>query len=300
MSASERVVRRVVGAKRMQRAALLSHAVEEFADAYVAGERSADAAAVARRLQGFGLLTGFAYLPTADEPPSEALDRLGELLGDLGGWAKDAEINVKPRSLGSGAAARARLRRFCGDAEAVGARVMLEMQGFSGYDETLRLWREVREDHRDLGITLPAEIRRAEADCADLATRAARVRVCVGAYPVPREESVGREHDKTKALVRCLRRVMENGGYACLASHHPTVVAIAQDLARRCGLGPDDFEFQMYHGIRPLEQRRLVDIGYRARTYVPFGPGWFEHLTTRVAVRPRTAYPYLQAVMDKR
>lgn len=36
------------------------------------------------------------------------------------------------------------------------------------------------------------------------------------------------------------------------------------------------------------------------RTYVPYGPGWFEYLTTQVAVRPRTAYSYLQAVMDKR
>lgn len=300
MSASERVVRRVVGAKPMQRAALLSHAVEDFASAYVAGERSSDAVAVARKLQGFGLLTGFAYLPTADEAPAEALEWLGELLGELGTRVCRSEINVKPRNLGSGAAARARLRRLCEDADAVGAHVMVEMQGFAMYEETLRLWREVHEDHRDLGITIPAEIRRAEADCADLAGRAARVRVCVGAYPVPRDESVGREHDKVKALVRCLRRVMENGGYACLASHHPTVVAIAQELARRNGIGPDGFEFQMYHGIRPLEQRRLVDIGYRARTYVPFGPGWFEHLTTRVAVRPRTAYPYLQAVMDKR
>lgn len=300
MTAVERMVRRLVGAKRMQRAASLSYAVEKFARAYVAGEHSGDVVAVARKLQGFGLLTGFSYLSTSDEDPCHALDRLGELLGVFGAWGQGSEINVKPRSLGAGSSARARLRRLCADAETAGAQVMLEMQGFAGYEETLRLWREVREDHPDLGITVPVEIRRAEADCIDLGSRAARVRVCVGAHPVPREGSVGGEHDKTRALVRCLRQVMEHGGYACLASHHPTVVAIAQEIARRNGIGQDGFEFQMYYGIRPLEQRRLADIGYRSRTYVPFGPGWFEHLTTRVAIRPRTAYPYLQAVMDKR
>ncbi|MDF1487745.1 proline dehydrogenase family protein [Tessaracoccus caeni] len=298
MTASERVVRRIVGAKRMQRAALLSGAVEEFASAYVGGDNAIDAARTARRLQGFGLLTGFAYLPSDDDV--ESLDRLAELLGELGDLARSSEINVKPHTLGRDAAARARLRQLCEGAEAVGAVVTLEMQGFSRYAETLRLWRDVREDHRDLGITVPAEIRRAEADCRELAMEAARVRLCVGAHPVPRAEGIHGEHQKARALVRCLRIVMETGGYAMLASHHPTVVAIAQELARRNGLGKDGFEFQMFHGIRPLEQRRLVDIGYRARTYVPFGPGWFEHLTTRVAVRPRTAYPYLQAVMDKR
>lgn len=282
----------------MKRAALLSGAVDEFASAYVGGKSTVETVSTARRLRSFGLLTGFAYLPSDDH--AESLDRLTELMGALGDLARSSEFNVKRLTLGHGASARAKLRELCTAADELGATVTLEMEGFAHYAETLRLWREVREDHPGLGITLPAEIRRAEADCRELAADSARIRLCVGAYPVPRHEGIRREHDKTRALVRCLRTTMEVGGYAMLASHHPTVVAIAQDLAYRNGIGQDGFEFQMFHGIRPLEQRRLVDIGYRARTYVPYGPGWFEYLTTQVAVRPRTAYSYLQAVMDKR
>ena len=93
---------------------------------------------------------------------------------------------------------------------------------------------------------------------------------------------------------------MEGGAYAMLASHDPTVIAIAQELSRRNGLGQDGFEFQMFQGVRPLEQRRLADIGYRSRTYVPFGPAWFEYLTTKIAARPRSAVSYLRAIADKR
>jgi proline dehydrogenase len=52
--------------------------------------------------------------------------------------------------------------------------------------------------------------------------------------------------------------------------------------------------------VRPLEQRRLVDIGHRCRTYVPFGPAWYEYLTAQISARPRAAYNYLRALGDKR
>lgn len=84
-----------------------------------------------------------------------------------------------------------------------------------------------------------------------------------------------------------------------LASHDPTLIAIAQELARRNAIARNGFEFQMFYGVRPLEQRRLADIGYRSRTYVPYGPAWFDYLSTKVAARPRTAFNYLRAVADK-
>ena len=80
----------------------------------------------------------------------------------------------------------------------------------------------------------------------------------------------------------------------------PRIIELAQELALRNGRGPESFEYQMFHGVRPLEQRRLADIGLRCRTYIPFGPGWYGYLATRMAARPRILFSYARALFDKR
>lgn len=300
MSASGAAVRRFIRSRAVQNAALASGVAEEFARSYVAGANAAEADTVVERLLGQGLLVSLAYLPTSDsesETPAALLNAL-EVLGER---SAGAELSVKPSSLGlrsDAASAAARLGELCVAAEAAGAAVTLEMQGAKGYAETLNLWHQVRPIHPELGITLPVDIRRSEAELRAVTREGARVRLCIGSYPLPRGFGYRREQEKSLALVRCIRSAMEGGGYAMVASHDPTIIAITQELAVR---NPGaDFEFQMLHGVRPLEQRRLCDIGYRSRTYLPFGPGWFEYLSTRLASRPRTTISYLRALGDKR
>ena len=302
MSRLNSAVRRFIRSERLREAALASGVAEEFAKLYVAGDDASGAAEVARRLRSHGLLISLAYLPRSDDE-AETPEKLGEALGALGDAADGAELSVKPSSLGirtDAASAAARLDDLCQAAAERSSVVTLEMQGIDHYQATIDLWQAAVSSHASLGLTLPADIRRAERDVARLAPDGARLRLCVGSYPVPPSLGYRTEREKFRALVRTLRLTMENGGYAMLASHHPTVIAIAQDLARRNGVGRDGFEFQMFHGVRPLEQRRLTDVGYRSRTYLPFGPAWFEYLTTKVAARPRSAFSYLRAVADKR
>lgn len=302
MSRINSAVRGLIRSRRVQAAAMGSGAAEEFAKSYVAGESIHDAVTVTQRLRAQGLAVSLAYLPRSDAE-TETTGMLIEALAALGDAAKGAEVSVKPSSLGlrvDAARAAERLDELCRATAEAGAVVTLEMQGIEGYDETLRLWRDARERGGQIGLTLPADIRRSEREAAAVAAEGARVRLCVGSYPVPASAAYRDEREKSLALVRCLRAVMESGGYAMVASHDPTIIAIAQDLAQRNAVGPGGFEFQMFYGVRPLEQRRLADIGYRSRTYVPFGPAWFEYLTTRIAARPRTLFSYLRAISDKR
>lgn len=302
MSTVSTGVRRFIRADRVRNAALASGVAEEFASSYVAGADATEARVVVERLRRQGLLVSLAYLPTSNDE-AETPGALVHALEVLDALAVGAELSIKPSSLGlrtDPASAASRLRDLCDAAEQRGAVVTLEMQGAEAYDETLRLWRGVHAHHGSLGLTLPSDIRRSEREVASVSAEGARVRLCVGSYPVPRSIGLRSEREKSKALVRCLRRAMEDGGYAMLASHDPTLIAIAQELAHRNAVPANGFEFQMFYGVRPLEQRRLSDIGYRSRTYLPFGPAWFEYLTTRLAARPRTMFSYLRALGDKR
>lgn len=293
------VVQRAIRSERLNRIAQET-AVRDLALAYFAGEHVHDAVATAADLKRKGLSVSFTHLSTNLGDTSVQLGRLLDALGDD---AEGAELSLSPSSIGMGESidvARGTLVDLCTAAGEVGATVTLEMQGHSEYRHTLSLYRDVVAHHPGLGITLPVDIRRAERDARDLGRDGARVRLCIGTFPAPRSAAIRSEHEKSLALVRCLRILVEAGAHTMLASHDPRVIHIAQELAHRNNRTPDDFEFQMLMGVRPLEQRRLVDIGMRCRTYIPFGPAWYEYLAGRIAARPRTLWNYARAILDKR
>lgn len=302
MRRTQSAVNRFIRTSRLSRMAQESAPVWDLASAYVAGEEVADAVAVGDDLRSKGLSLAFTYLGGCDAPPATVVARLAEVLEVLDGPA-GTELSVSPTALGleeSPDLARGTLSDLCEAAAAHNATVTLEMEGHRRYADTLALYRAVRPGDGRLGLTLPVDIRRAERDARDLAADGARIRLCVGAHPVPAQVAYRNEHDKSLALVRCLRILFESAAYPMLASHDPRIIAIAQDLAQTNGRGAGDFEFQMMHGVRPLEQRRLVDIGLNCRTYIPFGPAWYEYLASRIAARPRTLWNYARAILDKR
>lgn len=276
--------------------------VWDLASNYVAGREVGAAVETGVKLRRQGLKLGFSYL-SGHEPGEDTHAVIGELLERLQDISEGSEVAVKPSALGmkgSRRQARKALAELCDTVESRGAHATLEMQWPADYDDVMELYRTVREDHPMLGITLPANLLRVETECRRLGAEGARVRLCVGSYPAGRAVSHVTEHDKALALVRCLRILMESRAYPMLATHDPRIIELAQELALRNGRGPESFEYQMFHGVRPLEQRRLADIGLRCRTYIPFGPGWYGYLATRMAARPRILFSYARALLDKR
>ncbi len=276
--------------------------VWELASNYVAGREVCDAVEVGSKLCRQGLRLGFSYLSSHD-PGEDTNAVIDELLKRMQGISDGSEVAVKPSVLGmktSIGQAKKALAELCATAEGHGAHVTLEMQWPADYDDVMELYRAVRKDYPQLGITLPANLLRVETECRRLGAEAARVRLCVGSYPAGQAIGHVTEQDKALALVRCLRILMESPAYPMLATHDPRIIEIAQELALRNGRGPESYEFQMFYGVRPLEQRRLADIGLRCRTYVPFGPGWYGYLALRMAARPRILLSYARALLDKR
>lgn len=301
MRRSRSAVERVIRSRRLSRFAHNSSPVRELALAYFAGEEIDDAIDVGSDFAHKGLGVSFTHLSGRDDE-SDSVPALVELLERLDD-ASDVELSIHPSALGLRESlddAVARLADLSAAAEERGAHVTLGMQGHTDYRATLDLFRAGRESHEALGLTLPVDIRRAERDCRALAADGARVRVCIGSHRAPAQVAIWDEHEKSLALVRCMRILFEGGGHPMVASHDPRIIAIAQELAAANDRDADGYEFQMMMGVRPLEQRRLVDIGLRSRTSIPFGPNWYEYFASRMATRPQTLWSYARAVLDKR
>jgi proline dehydrogenase len=279
----------------------------------VAGESAADAVEVTRGLLASGLLVSLDHLGEDTAEPDQAAAVTAEYTGLLGrlaaaGLARGgrAEVSVKPTAVGLGLAehglktATENIARICAAARDAGTTVTVDMEEHSWVDATLRMVAELRQDYPDLGCVLQAQLRRSATDCATLATRGSRVRLCKGAYDAPDSVAFPARHEVDRSYARCLRVLMNGPGYPMLATHDRRLIQIAAAQAALAARPPESFEFQMLYGVRPAEQRRLASTGAQVRVYLPYGSDWYRYLVRRLAERPANVSFFLRSLASTR
>lgn len=279
---------------------------------FVAGTGDDHALEVSADLRAQGLLVTLDRLgeDVTDEADAEAVrDAYVGLLGRLSatGLADDGdvEVSVKLSALGQGlgstgeSVALGNARVICEAAAVTGTTVTLDMEDHSTVDSTLRVLRTLREDFPWVGAVLQSQLRRTEADCRELASAGSRVRLCKGAYAPPEDVAFTTPHEVDRSYVRCLKVLLHGDGYPMVASHDPTLLEIAQAVARDAGRSEDSWEVQMLLGVRPDEQTRLAGVGRRVRTYVPYGEDWYAYLVRRLAERPANLALLLRSLASR-
>jgi len=245
---------------------------------------------------------------TLDEAQAEAtvaayLDVLKRLSEH--GLTRMAEVSVKLSAIGQSLPERGEeialehARTICRAARNAGTTVTLDMEDHTTTDSTLGVLRELRKDFPETGAVLQAYLHRTEADCRALAYEGSRVRLCKGAYDEPESVAFQSDLDVDRSYVRCLKVLLGGQGYPMIATHDPRLIEIASSLASRHGRERGSYEFQMLYGIRPEEQRRLVEIGERVRVYIPYGTEWYGYLMRRLAERPQNLTFFLRSLVSK-
>ena len=149
-------------------------------------------------------------------------------------------------------------------------------------------------------MVIQSSLRRSVADCAALAQPGSRVRLCKGAYDAPGEVAYTARHDVDRSYARALRVLMDGPGYPMIATHDPRLLRIAAAQAELGARSPDSYEFQMLHGVRPAEQRRLAATGTRLRVYLPYGQDWYRYLVRRLAERPANVAFFARSLVSSR
>jgi proline dehydrogenase len=275
-------------------------------DSYVAGETADDAVRVTRGLRAAGLLVSLDYLGEDTRDLAQAAAVTDEYVQLLGKLAADglthgaaAEVSVKPTAvglfLGTGIAA-GNIARICAAARDAGTTVTLDAEEYQAIEPTLAIAADLRAEHADLGCVVQSCLRRSEEDCRSLTGYGVRVRLCKGAYDEPDNVAFTARRDVDLSYARCMRVLMNGAGYPMLATHDPRLIEIAGSLARLTGRAAGSFEYQMLHGIRPAEQRRLANSGARVRVYVPYGGDWYAYLVRRLAERPANVAFFLRSL----
>jgi len=274
---------------------------------FVAGEGADDAVRAARALEADGLTVTLDRLGEdvldADQAATTVRDYC-EVLARLSAEGLTAggrcEVSVKLTAVGQAldeAMALDHAATICAAARDAGTTVTLDMEDHTTTDSTLAILRSLRADFPSTGAVLQAYLRRTEDDCRDLAHAGSRVRLCKGAYKEPETVAFSTASEVDRSYVRCMKVLLSGEGYPMLATHDPRLIAVAQALAGP--RTPDTYEFQMLYGIRPREQRRLVEEGKAVRVYVPYGDEWYGYLMRRLAERPANVAFFLRALASR-
>ena len=270
--------------------------VQMISSRYIAGRRLQDACRVVGRLNDEGKMATVDVLGEEVANTTEALEILHdyqEALAEVERNRLDANVSVKLTALGLKLGyehARANLETLVADAAERSNFVRIDMEDSSTTDDTLRLYRELREaGHDNVGVVFQAYMRRTLEDIAGLSDLRPNVRVCKGIYVEPPDIAYQGFEEVQENFMRSLEALLDAGAYVGIATHDERLLEQAEALVGEQDLGPDEYEFQMLLGVREKRGDELVRAGHRLRIYIPFGEDWYAYSLRRLQENPKIA-----------
>jgi proline dehydrogenase len=280
--------------------------VQLFSSRYIAGPSHDDAVRVVKRLNGEGKLATIDVLgeEVAREEDARAIAQAyRDVFDEIERDGLDSNVSVKLTALGLGLSyetCRANLEDVVRQAKDDRNFVRIDMEDSSTTDDTLRLYRELREaGHDNLGIVLQAYLRRTLDDIDALADLRPNVRLCKGIYVEPSSIAFTHADAIRTNFVSCLDALLDAGAYVGVATHDEWLIGRALSMVEERGLEREDYEFQMLLGVREQRGTELVDAGHRLRVYVPFGEQWYAYSLRRLQENPAMAGTIARATVGR-
>ena len=270
--------------------------VRRISQRYIAGERIEDACRVVKELNASGKMATIDVLGEEITTPEEArhiayaYDDVFRAIDEQG---LDSNVSVKLTGLGlklGRQICKQNLERTVRGAAERANFVRIDMEDSSCTDDTLALYRELREDGLDnVGIVLQAYLRRTLADIAAVADLTPNVRLCKGIYIEPLKVAY-QDFDHVRAnFIRALEALLAGGSYIGIATHDEWLLTEGARLVAEHGRAKEEYEFQMLLGVRETRADQLVREGHRLRIYVPYGEQWYAYSLRRLQENPKIA-----------
>jgi proline dehydrogenase len=278
--------------------------VQLFSARYIAGSTLADAERVVRLLNADGKRATIDVL--GEEIRSEAEARtIAQAYRDVFTMIEreqlDSNVSVKLTALGLGLSydlCRENLVSILELARAHGRFVRIDMEDSSTTSETLRLYRELREDGwENVGVVLQAYLRRTLDDIRSLADLVPNVRLCKGIYVEPASIAYTNAEAVRANFVKALHALADVGSYIAIATHDEWLLRQALDAP--AVLRDGRYEFQMLLGVREERASQLVRSGHPLRVYVPFGEHWYQYSLRRLQENPAMAGTIARATVGR-
>jgi proline dehydrogenase len=265
---------------------------KKFTRRFIAGETLEQALAVCADLAREGTWSTLDHLGenvTSAEESAASRDAYLDALAGIEAHGLPATVSVKLTQLGLDLDAERcfdNVRQLAVKAKAASGRVEIDMESSAYTDRTLQIAERAAAEFDCMRCVIQAYLFRSAADIDRMNRLAVPVRLCKGAYDEPHTVAFGEKRDVDRNYLALMKTLLEKGNYPAIATHDERIIGEAFRYVRERRIGPEKFEFQMLYGIRRDLQRRIVDLGYRLRLYVPYGTAWYPYFMRRLAERP--------------
>jgi len=167
--------------------------------------------------------------------------------------------------------------------------VRIDMEDSSCTTETLQIYRQLHQDHSNVGVVIQAYLRRTVDDVDALQDLRPNYRLCKGVYLEPREISYHDMRVINRNYTYLLEKLLRNGSYVGIATHDELMVWEALRIIRDLKLPASAYEFQMLLGVDEQLRDIIHAAGHHLRIYIPFGRDWYAYSVRRLKENPRLA-----------
>jgi proline dehydrogenase len=270
--------------------------VRRISSRYIAGTELADACRAVSQLNEAGKMATIDVLGEEITSVDEAMEIMREyryVFETIEREHLDSNVSVKLTALGlklGYGLCRRNLEKVVSHAGEIGNFVRIDMEDSSTTDDTLRLYRDLREAGLDnVGVVLQARLRRTLEDIESLADLRPNVRICKGIYVEPDAIAFQDFDEVRENYVAALEQLLDGGSYVGIATHDEWLITEGKRAVEERELEREQYEFQMLLGVRRGLASSLVDEGYRLRIYVPYGAHWYAYSMRRLQENPKIA-----------
>lgn len=282
--------------------------VRRVSSRYIAGTTLDDAVRVVNKLNAEGCSATLDVLGehlSQKEQAEDAVHEYLQALDRLDQQKLDCNISVKLTMLGLKLDlnfCRENMRRLVQRAEELGNFVRIDMEDSTCTTDTLKIYRELREEFENIGFAIQAYMRRSLKDIREQMNinSLINVRVCKGIYIESRDIAYKEDEIINSNFVLLLNELLRKGHYVGIATHDEKLVWSAYNLIDELHLSKDRFEFQMLLGVDEQLRRLILGEGYKLRVYVPYGQRWYEYSVRRLKENPKIARYVIKNLLGAR
>ena len=268
-----------------------------FSQRYIAGTHLQDACRAVAAMNATGCSGTMDVLgedSTSEEQVESAVDEYLKAIRDIQTHSLRCGVSIKLSEMGlrfDVPRCRQAIHALASSATQHGRFLRIDMEDSSVTTVTLDIYRQLRQEFDNVGIVIQSALRRSEQDIADLMDEGpTNVRLCKGIYIEP-EDIAFVDADEIRSSYNNLLEQLFDGGATrvAIATHDPALVAYAEDMIDKMGIGKDRYEFQMLLGVAGTLRRELVAKGHPLRVYVPYGELWYAYSLRRLRENPNIA-----------
>ena len=189
------------------------------------------------------------------------------------------------------------LREILEAAKQVGVFINIDMESYNVYDQTVRLFDEMRAEFDNVGTVLQSYLFDSEEDV--IKYKDERLRIVKGAYKEDPSVALQERESIDIAFEELIKKHLKEGkGFTSIATHDHNIIYNIIDFVEHENIDKNTFEFQFLYGFRYDLARQIMYKGYSVCIYVPYGNDWYAYFMRRIAERPQNINLLVQDTMS--